>query len=75
MARGKYITEFEKDAIRVGVANGHPDLFIAAFLQRSRPMVTAWRLKMQEDGSIDNMPFGFVAERISGEMIEAKADR
>ncbi|MBO6603843.1 MAG: helix-turn-helix domain-containing protein [Roseicyclus sp.] len=68
MAKGRYITDFEKMVIRVGVANGHSDADIARFMNRSRPLVTVWRTKMEKDGSIADLPFGFVADDVAGEL-------
>jgi len=68
MARGKYITEMEKAVIRVGVARGHSDAHIARYIGRSRPMVTIWRTKMQDDGSIHDGMLAFVADDIADDM-------
>jgi len=64
MAKGKLITEFEKDVIRMAVALGHKDREIAEFMGRSRPVVAIWRGRMEKDGTIHDLPFEFVADMI-----------
>jgi hypothetical protein len=72
MAKSKFITDDEKDLIRIGVALGNSDADIARFIGRKRPTVTVWRHKMIKDGTIGNLPFDFVVDDVSEKMAAAK---
>lgn len=66
MARGRYITDFERDVMRVGVSNGRTVKEIAEFLGRSRMVVYNQINAMREEGTIGNLPLPFVADEIGG---------
>ncbi len=65
MARGKLISEFERDVIRIGHSRGMFPLEISKFLGRTRVAVHVQIEKMKEDGTIDNVPLSFVADEIA----------
>lgn len=72
MARGKFISEFERDVIRIGHARGVKNGQIAKYLGRTRECVWQQVRKMQADGTINNLPFSFAAEEIARAMKEGR---
>jgi len=64
MARGKYITEFERDCIRIGVFYGASGAAIARFLGRTKGGVRNHIERMRADGTIEDVPFAFVRAEI-----------
>lgn len=71
MSRGKYITKFEAEIIRIGVDRGFKAPQIARFLGRTKQAVYSYIEKMNADGTLDDLPFDFVADEIA-EAIRAK---
>lgn len=67
MARAKLIRDFEKDVIRVGHANGQSGATIARVLGRTRQGVSLQIKAMREEGTLDNLPFEFIANEIAGD--------
>lgn len=72
MAHGKFITDFERDVIRIGVAHGISVPKIAIFLRRNRVAIHNHKKAMEEAGTLDDLPLGCVAEEIAN-AIRAKA--
>lgn len=68
MARAKYITEFEKDCIRIGVAAGLNAPTIARFLGRQKLAIYRHIEKLTEDGTLGDVPLEFVASEIAAAM-------
>lgn len=64
MARGKFITNFERDCIRIGHAAGIPNATIARALRRTRPAIGNQIAAMEAEGSLSNLPICFVVEDI-----------
>lgn len=64
MARGKFISDFERTVIRVGFANGIDGPSIARFLGRTKGVIYAQRDKMTEAGTMDDLPLPFVTEEL-----------
>jgi hypothetical protein len=71
MAHGKYITAFERDVIRIGVAHGCSLPEIARFLHRNRVAIYNHKRAMEAEGTLGDLPFGFVCQEIAG-AIKAK---
>lgn len=65
MARAKFITDFEAEIIRIGHNRGFKAPTIARYLGRNKVTVYNHIHKMKEAGTLDNMPFDFVAEEIA----------
>tara|TARA_R110002073_G_scaffold46499_2_gene126859 strand:+ start:6333 stop:6560 length:228 start_codon:yes stop_codon:yes gene_type:complete len=65
MARAKYITEFEKDVIRIGVANGFSAPAISRFLGRQKMAIYRHIEILRDDGTLGNVPLEFVADEIA----------
>lgn len=65
MARGKFITAFEAEIIRIGVNSGFKAPQIARYLGRTKQAVYAHIDKMKADDTLKNMPFDFVADEIA----------
>lgn len=63
MARGKYFTDFERDLIRVGVKMGKNASQIARAMGRTDTGVRNQIKAMQDAGTLQNLPFGIIAER------------
>ena len=72
MAKGKYITEFERDFMRIGVAHGISAPQIARFLKRQKMVVYNHIKAMEADGTIENVPLAFVADEIAKAMQDTK---
>lgn len=66
MAKRRYISAFELDVIRIGVAAGIKAPQIARFLGRQKMAIYNHIKKMEADGTINDCPFGFVADEIAG---------
>ena len=72
MARGKFISEFERDVIRIGVDAGYKAPQIARFLGRTKVVVYRHIEEMTESGTIGNLPLAFVSSEIAGAIGRAK---
>lgn len=72
MAHGKFISEFERDVIRIGIAHGLSVPQIAKFLHRNRVAIHNHKKAMEDAGTIDRLPFGFVCDEIAN-AIRSKA--
>jgi len=64
MAKAKYITDFERDCIRIGVAAGATDAAIGRFLGRNKMAVGNHHKAMAAAGTLDNLPLAFVTDEI-----------
>jgi len=71
MAKAKYISSFERDVMRIGRAHGFSDAQIGRFCGRQRMTVGNHIKAMIKDGTIDDLPMGFVVDEIA-EAIRAK---
>ncbi|WP_323006779.1 helix-turn-helix domain-containing protein [Pseudorhodobacter sp.] len=65
MAKAKYISDFERDVIRIGVSRGIKAPAIARFLGRQKMAVYNHIAAMEADGTIGNVPLAFVADEIA----------
>lgn len=65
MARGKFITDFERDCIRIGKAEGIDNATIARALKRTPAAVGQQVKAMEETGTLDRLPFIFMCEDIA----------
>jgi hypothetical protein len=66
MAKGKYITDFERDVIRCGVSFGCNAPQIAVFLGRNRMAVYNQISAMRQAGTLEELPGDFLAAQIGG---------
>jgi transposase len=73
MAKAKYISDFERDVMRIGHAKGYKPPQIARFLKRGKMVVYNHIKAMEAAGTLDDLPLCFVVEEI-GEAIR-RADR
>ena len=71
MARGKYISDFEKECIRIGLANGIRPATIARALGRNKAAITGHAKVIAESLDAAQEPFPFVADEIA-EMLRRK---
>jgi len=65
MARGKFISDFEKDCIRIGVARGVRNATIARALKRTAAAVGQQIKRMEDDGTLYDLPSVFFVEDIA----------
>lgn len=65
MARAKYISEFERDVMRIGHARGLKAPQIARFLKRGKMVVYNHLKAMEADGTLSDLPLCFVADEIA----------
>ena len=65
MAKAKYISEFERDVMRIGVSKGLKSPQIARFLKRGKMVVYNHIKAMREDGTIDDLPLCFISDEIA----------
>lgn len=70
MSKGKFISDFERDIIRIGYSTGATQAQIARFCHRSKSTICVQIQKMIEDGTIDNLPLSFVCDEIGGAIRE-----
>lgn len=69
MARGKYITDFERDCIRIGKSRGIDNATIARALRRTRMAVGNQVAAMEKAGTLGDLPMVFMQDDIA-DMIE-----
>lgn len=65
MARAAYITEFERDCIRIAHNQGIGPTQTAKFLKRSRMSVHRQIVEMREAGTLENLPLCFMVDEIA----------
>lgn len=65
MARGKFITEFERDCIRIGKASGVENATIARALKRTPAAVGQQITAMERAGTLKNLPMIFIVEEVA----------
>ena len=65
MAKAKYISDFERDVIRIGVSRGIKAPQIARFLNREKMTIYNHIKAMQQAGTLENLPLCFVADEIA----------
>ena len=65
MAKARYISDFERDVIRIGIDAGIKAPKIALFLGRGKMVIYNQIKKMEAEGTIQNKPMGFVCEEIA----------
>lgn len=75
MARGKFITKFEKECIRIGKSQGIDNATIARALKRTPAAVGQQIKAMEEDGTLDNLPMIFMIEDVADMLRKAGARR
>ncbi|PIE10519.1 MAG: hypothetical protein CSA72_08410 [Rhodobacterales bacterium] len=68
MAKASFFRGVELDVIRVGVARGRTYQEIADYLGRSRNGVFQQKRKMEEAGTLSDLPFEFLADRLDEDM-------
>lgn len=73
MAKAKYISEFERDVMRIGAANGYSAPQIARFLKRGKMVVYNHIKAMERDGTLGDLPLCFVADEIAAAIGKADA--
>lgn len=65
MARGKFITPFEDDCIRVGLSRGLDCAVISRGLGRTRQAIFQRAKKLRELGTIDDLPMILVQDDLA----------
>lgn len=65
MARGKFISDFERDVIRIGISRDLKAPQIARFLGRSKVAVYQQISAMEAEGTMENTVLDFVSEEIA----------
>ncbi|WP_321363554.1 hypothetical protein [uncultured Celeribacter sp.] len=75
MARGRLITEFEKDCIRIGYARGIKNATIARALKRTEAAISLQIKAMKEAGTIGNLPLMFMVDDVAAMLRSAGAKR
>ena len=65
MARGKFITDFERAVIRLGMRDGRSYADIARLLGRTRGAVRQHVKRMEADGTLGNLPLPFHLEELT----------
>ncbi len=65
MAKAKFISSFELDIIRIGVARGHNAPLIAKFLRRNKLTIYNHIEQMKQDETLDVLPFDFIVDEIA----------
>ena len=75
MARAKYINEREREAIRIGLAVGLNAPAIAHYLGRTKKGIYNEIQRLQEDGTIADMPMVFLVEAIGRDMQRVENER
>lgn len=71
MARGKLISDFERDCIKIGHHVGLTKADMARALGRTKPFIAKYLDQMKEDGTLGDLPLCSVIEDI-GAMMRAK---
>lgn len=65
MAKAKYISDFERDVMRIGNAKGFKAPQIARFLKRGKMVVYNHIKGMAADGTLEDLPLCFVVDEIA----------
>ena len=65
MAKAKYISDFEREVMRIGHARGFNAPQIARFLKRGKMVVYNHIKRMEADGTLENLPLCFVVDDIA----------
>ncbi|MCG7626501.1 hypothetical protein MHM88_01685 [Epibacterium sp. MM17-32] len=65
MAKAKYISDFERDVMRIGHAKGYKAPQIARFLRRGKMVVYNHIKAMDEAGTLEDLPLCFVVDEIA----------
>lgn len=68
MARGRFITEFEKECIRIGKAKNIDNATIARALNRTKASIGQQVKAMENAGTLDDLPLAFVVDDIADMM-------
>ncbi|DBA35683.1 TPA_inf: hypothetical protein gp20 [Marinomonas phage YY] len=75
MARGRFITEFEKDCIRIGYARGIENATVARALKRTKAAVGQQIKAMEEAGTLGNLPLIFMVDEVEQMLRRAGAKK
>lgn len=75
MAKAKFISELELEYIRIGRSLGINAAGIAHYLNRDRVTIHNKIRQMERHGTIGQLPFGFVLDRIAADMQRVEAER
>ena len=73
MAKAKYITDFERDVIRIGVDRGIKAPAIARFLHRQKMAIYNHIAAMEQDGTIGDVMLEAVADEIAAAILANEA--
>ncbi|MCE8508336.1 helix-turn-helix domain-containing protein [Ruegeria pomeroyi] len=65
MAKAKYISDFEREVMRIGHSRGFNAPEIARFLKRGKMVVYNHINRMDADGTLSDLPLCFVADEIA----------
>lgn len=65
MARGRFITNFEKECIRIGKAKNIDNATIARALNRTKAAIGQQVKAMEEAGTLEDLPLAFVVDDIA----------
>lgn len=75
MAKAAYISDFERDVIRIGHSRGIKAPDIARFLGRTKVAVYNQIKAMDAAGTLENLPLCFVADEIAGAILAGRGDK
>lgn len=73
MAKAKYISDFERDVMRIGADRGYKAPQISRFLKRGKMVVYNHIKAMEKAGTLNDLPMCFVADEIAEAI--GRADR
>jgi hypothetical protein len=71
MARGRFITEFERECIRIGKSKDISNATIARALSRTKAAIGQQVKEMEEAGTIADLPMVFIVDDIA-DMLRTK---
>lgn len=75
MAKATYISDFERDVIRIGYSRGIKAPDIARFLGRTKVAVYNQIKAMDAAGTLGDLPFCFAANEIAAAILAGRADQ
>lgn len=75
MAKAKYITEVERDAIRVGLSIKLTAPAIGHYLGRSKQGIYNEIQRLEQDGTLRNLPVPFLVEALARDMMRKENER
>lgn len=65
MARGRFISDFEADVIRIGHSAGIDNATIARAMGRTKSAIGKYLRRMEEEQTITDLPRSFMADKVA----------